>query len=595
MKIVVIDSGLNLNSPLAQRQNFHGGIEIYEDEKGTILYKEGAVDDIGHGTAVASYIDMLVEDAEIIPVKVMSNDRMASCNVLCEAFEYITNHIECDIVNISAGIVSCDDIYGLEECCRQLTEKGTVIVAAYDNGGAVSYPAAFDCVIGVDGARVKQRAGYYDKVEGNNADYVGCITEKRLFTLDGYEICAGNSFLAPEFVAKVAELKKAGAKNHQEVVERLNSGAGDIVSRRVYENHDIPFKMGKAIVFPFNKEMHSLARFEDLLSFEVVGYYDVKYSKNTGKKVSDVCCIEGNEKIVGNIETLNWDDSFDTVILGHTSIISRTTRKDYERIIIEMCKKHGKKLFSCRDIRDNGSLLDGLTYYCPHVDYHDMPQFHKMHVMGCPVVGVVGTGGSQGKFTMQLGLRDRLLKEGYKVAQLGTEPTAQLFGMDCVYPMGHESAVYIKGFDAVFELNCMMGYLQSKAPDIILFGNQSNSVPFHVGGPQDYPVVQHELLLGCQADAYILCVSDDATTEYIKRTISYLEGIYSSKVIAVVLSHFSIGYRFSTISGEKEFKSEEEMKEWGKELYDEFGIPVFSSADGNYCEALSNEIVTYFS
>ena len=28
--------------------------------------------------------------------------------------------------------------------------------------------------------------------------------------------------------------------------------------------------------------MHSLARFEDLLSFEVVGYYDVKYSKNTG-------------------------------------------------------------------------------------------------------------------------------------------------------------------------------------------------------------------------------------------------------------------------------------------------------------------------
>lgn len=32
MKIVVLDSGLNINSSLAKEMNFNGGVEIYEEE-----------------------------------------------------------------------------------------------------------------------------------------------------------------------------------------------------------------------------------------------------------------------------------------------------------------------------------------------------------------------------------------------------------------------------------------------------------------------------------------------------------------------------------------------------------------------------------
>jgi hypothetical protein len=59
----------------------------------------------------------------------------------------------------------------------------------------------------------------------------------------------------------------------------------------------------------------------------------------------------------------------------------------------------------------------------------------------CPVLGVFGTSASQGKFTLQLALRRRLLQLGYEISQVGTEHHAALFGMDLAFPMGHGSTV----------------------------------------------------------------------------------------------------------------------------------------------------------
>ena len=42
------------------------------------------------------------------------------------------------------------------------------------------------------------------------------------------------------------------------------------------------FPMQKAALFPFNKEMHSLLRFQHLLDFEIADVYDTKYSLAVG-------------------------------------------------------------------------------------------------------------------------------------------------------------------------------------------------------------------------------------------------------------------------------------------------------------------------
>ncbi len=592
-KVVVLDSGLDPNSNLAKKINFKGGLGIYvdSDNKTQIEYK--AIDDIGHGTAVSSLIYKLCSDIEIIPIKIIYEGMISSTETMIEALEYIYQNIECDVINISAGIVSCDNIKKLYDVCKRLAEKGVIIVSAYDNGGAVSYPAAFDCVIGITGERKKKKAFDFKRILNDNADYLGVDKERNLSWINnGYKLISGNSFITPEFIYRVLEIKKRKIENFSEVVCELNNMASDTIYYNKHKVSNIEFKIKKAIVFPYNKEMHSLARYEDLLDFKIVDFYDTKYSYNVGKVISESI----DNKIIKNILSLDWNSDFDTFILGHNSIISESIGIDIESYIVKKCIENNKNLFSCKDIRNKKEIRESnINLYCPHVDSIKKSEALQMHVMGCPVLGVVGTGPSQGKFTIQLGIRRELIKRGFNVGQLGTEPTAPLFGMDAVFPMGHESAVYVKGFDAIVAINQILGHIEEKEPDIIIFGSQSNTVPLHVGGSQDYPIVQHELLLGGQAEAYILCVSNDASLEYISRTISYLKGIYTSDVIAIAISPLSMVTRWSSINVKKELIDKSEVDKLANDLKERFPIPVLEMNHTNFYGEICDIIENYFS
>lgn len=592
-KVVVLDSGLDPNSSLAKRINFEGGLGLYVDSDNRTQIEYNAIDDIGHGTAVSSLIFKLCGDIEIIPIKIIYEGMISSTETMIEALEYVYQNIKCDVINISAGIVSCDNIKRMYHTCKRLADKGVIIVSAYDNGGAVSYPAAFDCVIGITGERKTKKAFTFKSIPNDNADYVGVDKERNLPWLNNtHELLSGNSFITPEFVHRILEIKTRNIEGFNEIVYELNSMASDTVYYSKHKINNIEFKINKAIVFPYNKEMHSLARYEDLLNFDIVGFYDTKYSLNVGKVISE----SKDNKTIKNILSLDWNSDFDTFILGHNSIIADAIGIDIETYIVKKCIENNKNLYSCKDIRNKKEIKENkINLYCPHVDSIKKSEVLQMHVMGCPVLGVVGTGPSQGKFTIQLGVRRELIKRGFNVGQLGTEPTAPLFGMDAVFPMGHESAVYVKGFEAIVAINQMLGYIEKKEPDIIIFGSQSNTVPFHVGGPKDYPIVQHELLLGCQAEAYILCVSTDASLEYISRTISYLEGLYTSDVIAIAISPISIGARWSTINVKNEIINKSERDKFSKELREKFTIPVLEMDDTNFYEKICDLIEHYFS
>lgn len=65
---------------------------------------------------------------------------------------------------MSFGVVSgyeCEQIERLKFLCNKIKNQGTIIVAAYDNTGAISYPAYFESVIGVDSSpKVNKRYEY---------------------------------------------------------------------------------------------------------------------------------------------------------------------------------------------------------------------------------------------------------------------------------------------------------------------------------------------------------------------------------------------------------------------------------------------------
>ena len=169
-----------------------------------------------------------------------------------------------------------------------------------------------------------------------------------------------------------------------------------------------------------------------------------------------------------------------------------------------------------------------------------------------PVIGVFGTSSRQGKFTLQLKLRELFLERGYSVGQIGTEPSALLYGMDYVFPIGYNASVHIAGFDTIRYLNHIINVLCEKDNDIILLGSQSGTVPFDTGNLVQYNIPQYEFLLGSQPDIVILCINPFDDFDYIVRTIKFIESSVDCKVLSLVVFPMTIkDDYFVTFGGKK--------------------------------------------
>lgn len=102
----------------------------------------------------------------------------------------------------------------------------------------------------------------------------------------------------------------------------------------------------QVIVFPFNKEMHSLIRYQEMLRFNISGVYDTKYSGYVRSSTNDLLHINHTKNhIIQNVEEIECQ-SFDTLILGHTDQIDAV--KIIKRLIdnlIDKCVKWQKDIF----------------------------------------------------------------------------------------------------------------------------------------------------------------------------------------------------------------------------------------------------------
>lgn len=109
-------------------------------------------------------------------------------------------------------------------------------------------------------------------------------------------------------------------------------------------DNNIPFTIRKAAVFPFNKELHAIARFEELLNFDIIDYYSIRITGYIGKKISDVLPDCSNDKVIKNIDDIEWNE-FDTLILGHIGELSRLTKSDYRSTLLNNAIEKGKNIY----------------------------------------------------------------------------------------------------------------------------------------------------------------------------------------------------------------------------------------------------------
>lgn len=571
--IAVIDSGIDQNC-----EAYRSVVDNY------VLYENDVVkryerDEVGHGTGVASVLYDNNPKAELIVFKIFHNEIKTSQKSLYIILDYIycnIKELKIDFINISLGVLQWKD-ERLENICNKLVNEGCIIISAFDNVGAISYPASFPTVVGVDVTKEYMKKNDIYAGEDSLVSYFVPDIYYRVNSLDGKKsIVRGTSYACAKVTGVLSSSIDTKEKK-EEFIKHI------LAQKNLNINNRHSFKIKKAIIFPYNKESDVIIRNNKLLDFEVVDIFDEPLKGKIGKEICGYTV-----KSYKDIDFREKD--IDTLILSCTDELSRHTKRDYKKYFDGLCKTNNINIYSFEKIETNYSKC-----FYPKTDKNDIPinQHGKLRALSIPIVGVVGTSSKQGKFTLQIKLKNELENRGYNTGFLATEPSGYLFGADYVFPMGYNTTVDLGGnlFDYILVLNNELWNMEHSNKEIILVGSQSGSVQYDNVNLAQYTINQYGFIIGTMPDAFILVVNIFDTISYIERTINYLNSVVKAKVVAIVV--FPI-VREMTIGGiyyKNHIVENSEIEQFKNRLREKISIPILNEGD---TDAIVDIIIDYF-
>ena len=570
-KIAVIDSGISENINVLNKYEINRSTTKYT------LFRGDAIDKLGHGTMVANIILDENPHAVLDIYKLFDDKIETTWDELYFVLDSILNSENVyDFINISCGITYIYEYNTLYNICKKLLEKGTIIVSAFDNDGAISYPACLDTVIGVD--IVNSVYGQHETIKVSES-IVNYLVPNKYYRSKGINgitaLYNGTSFACAKVTGYLSFMAQ-DEKNKENLVKEISNNQMCIKSNAPH------FNIKKAIIFPYNKESDVLLRNSYMLGFNIDKIYDEKRKGLIQK--------EKHGYLIDNYQNIDWSDDFDTVILSCTKELYSLTGINYQEIFVNKCIEFKKNIYAFEQLP-----IENKHMFYPKVEQNQIPKnrFQKLRRMTLPVVGVFGTSSKQGKFSLQLQILQNLKQMGYNTGFLSTEPSGYLFGADFVFPMGYQSTVMLNCniYDYISVLNEEMWKMEADDKDIAIVGCQSGSIHYDMANLNQLAVQQYGFLLGTAPDIFILKVNPFDDFQYIERTIKYLNCINTGKVIALsifpmhnVKTQTGLYYSYQKISKIEELNLK-------KKLYNYFKIPVFCQ---NETESLCELIINYF-
>ncbi len=525
IKIAILDSGVMSTHPEFEKDDIKGfGLII--DTHGKVQETGDYEDEIGHGSALFYIIKKRTPLAEITNIKIYRNNYAIGQVDFEKYLQFIFDNYSFDIINISMGLSVVCSTRNLQKICESFFRKGTLIIAAFDNYGAISFPAALDYVIGVDSSPSLKTE---TPVIIENSP-INILTKtkymKVAWTNPKYNIIKGTSFVCGEITAWVARLVEKDGK--ESVVKILNLEK-EIIN---HFSKKVPFIIKRASVFPFNKECHSIARFEKDLAFAISDYYSLKRTGQVGKTIDQIIACNDNKRIVKDVEKIEWN-TFDTLILGHTDYLEQLSKRfEIKKELVEEALQRGKNVFMFDYLEE---YIDNKNVYMPYTKKQScIPCDGKLFQTNVPVICVCGTNSKQGKYTLQLYIRYQLIKAGYKVGQIGTEPSALLFGMDEVFHCGYNKHFNLDSSTITTAVNQQIWEITNNGAEVIICGTQSGLIAYNNRNTIN-SALRHQIVFeAMQPDAIIVCINPYDDIVFIKRVINTAEGLSKGKVIGLV-------------------------------------------------------------
>ncbi|MFP7421357.1 DUF1611 domain-containing protein [Streptococcus ruminicola] len=588
MKVAIIDTGV---------AEEHSQIDYNRVTQISVRDDFSGSDTVGHGTALISLYQKIFPDVYIYSFKVF-NGYKTSVDMLIEALEYIYHNLDVDLINFSLGVHTHHK--DLEEICKKLSERGIILIAALDNNGYLSFPASYDCVIGVSNSELVMNVNDFIYVEGSPINILGYSRSQIVDWVDGKKEVIGNSFLLPYIAQSIFSESGKTCDLHSKLKEKaqkiiycnLNEGIVEYKrKRKAYLK-----RIKKAVLFPINKEIINILDNTKNISFIISGVYDYRFSRKIKKSLTKFSYKKTENLEINSITNLDWRSDFDTFIIGHVKDLVGNLGKNILNEIIEKCLHYKKNLVVFDQISvdnyDEKFKNIGCFIYSPNLSSEVSSNvFGELWYNAVPTICIGGTSSKQGKFNLQMELRNEMINMGYKVGQIGTEPNAELLGLDYAYPNGYGTSKIFSDSEDIMYINQLVHSLQDR--DLIIIGTQSGLVPYSQEHVNLIPLLPRNIIIGAQTDAVILCINPSDDLEYIERTITYVESFHDSVVLGLVM--FPIKKSIDSITGEyfeKEL-SHEELLKLTRQIQEKITKPVY--INGLNTLELAQQCINYFS
>ena len=532
IKVAVIDTYINENY-----ERFQKKVKVLKNEKEVMISSD-------HGTAICNMIINECENVKIDVFPVFENSMSINTEILLRTLQLIYKVGNYDIVLMSLGTDSFDDYSELQNVCQKLKDKNTVLVAAFNNVGGLSIPAAFDSVIGVDiSGSVKKTKDFFYLCGG--AINVLCSNQPHMVVTGdkaGKKLMAGTSISAAYICGHIAKGMWNYRSKNQKFDEHkyLKETACKVMrrsSRRFINGKQ--FLNRKIALFPFQKETESMVHNFDYLKCTLMSIYDFSHSKYIN---TEVTCAGDLKIIVKDYKKIDWD-SIDALVLGHMEQYMKNDKlKNIIYQIVKTAQEKKKLIYSF----DNKFLKNhkDIKAIIPQITEKNLQKLNRGRLWNVPLptIAIIGTGARQGKFSTLIRLKSELTKRGFNAAAISTEPSGPLFDTEYTFPYGFSSEVNIKVEDYPVVINQMICDAYNQNADVLLMELQSAVLGRNVANISQNMCKQDSILFGLNPDAHVLIVYPDDDLEYISRANLYMEIKYQSTLAGILIFPYKYGF-----------------------------------------------------
>lgn len=126
----------------------HSPIKHYIVKNNSVEVSHSASDIESHGSKCAYIIERKNTNILLHDIKILNSSQKGSVSDLLVALEWCLRN-KMAIINLSIGATAYEHYYAFSSICEQLKREGCIIIAAFNNNGEFTLPAALPSVIGV--------------------------------------------------------------------------------------------------------------------------------------------------------------------------------------------------------------------------------------------------------------------------------------------------------------------------------------------------------------------------------------------------------------------------------------------------------------